>query len=125
MNMNLTNTAAVIAFVIGGLSVFAGSMVVMGKTMDYNVIDWLPIYNLIAGLITVLFTAILIWQGNRFAMIAAVVTLLSHSVVLLILKTNFRDVVAMQSIRAMIFRIAVWLVIILMMSIQIKQSTDG
>ncbi len=64
MNSIYRKIAAVIAFAIGAMSIFAGGQVMLGKVMDYYVIDWLPIYNFIVGLISVFITAILIWRGS-------------------------------------------------------------
>ena len=114
--------AAVIAFAIGAMSIFAGSQVVLGKIMDYYVIDWLPIYNLIVGLITVFITAILIWKGSKFAMPAAIATFVSHSAVMLVLQIAYRDVVAPDSIKATTVRIVLWAIILTLMIIQSRKD---
>ena len=67
-------TAAVLAFIIGAMAIFAGGQVLLGKIMDYYVIDWLPIYNFSIGLISSFITAILIWKGSKFALSAAIGT---------------------------------------------------
>jgi len=90
--------------------------------MDYYVIDWLPGYNLILGLISAFFTAVIIWQGNPIAMPAAIATFASHSMVMLILQTSYRDVVAVESIRAMAFRMMVWLSILTLLIVQSLRS---
>ncbi len=100
MNSKLTKTAAVLAFIIGAMAILAGGQVVLlGKIMDYYVIDWLPVYNLIVGIISALFTAIVIWKGSRIAMPAAIATLISHSTVMVILQAAYQDVVAPDSIK--------------------------
>lgn len=114
--------AAVIAFAIGAMSIFAGSQVVLGKIMDYYVIDWLPIYNLIVGLITVFITAILIWRGSKFAMPAAIATFVSHSAVMLVLQIAYKDVVAPDSIKATTVRIVLWAIILILMIIQSRKD---
>ena len=86
MNSKRTKTAAVLAFIIGAMAIFAGGQVLLGKAMDYYVIDWLPIYNFILGLVSVGFTSILIWQGRKIALPAAIATLASHTVVMFILQ---------------------------------------
>ena len=107
--MKLNKIAAILAFIIGGMAVFAGSQVVLfGKVMDYYVIDWLPSYNLTLGLLTVFITATLLWKDSIIASKAALATLLSHSVVMLILLTVYREVVAPDSTQAMTIRIATW-----------------
>jgi hypothetical protein len=123
MNIKLGKIAAVIAFSIGAMSIFAGGQVVLlGKVMDYYVIDWLPVYNLIVGIISAFFTAIVIWKGSRIAMSAAIATLISHSTVMVILQAAYRDVVAPDSIKATTVRIILWLIILTLMIIQARQD---
>jgi hypothetical protein len=122
MNSKYRKTAAVITFIIGAMAIFAGGQVVLGKIMDYYVIDWLVIYNLIIGLISCFITAILIWKGSKFAMPAAIGTLASNGIVMLVLLTAYRDVVAPDSIKAMTVRIVVWLIIIALMIIQARKD---
>lgn len=122
MKSKLAKTAAVLAFIIGAMAIFAGGQVLLGKAMDYYVIDWLPIYNFILGLISAGFTAIIIWKGSKFAMPAAIATLISHGTVMLILQTAFRDVVASDSIIATTVRMVVWMIILALMSIQVRKD---
>ena len=114
--------AAAIAFAIGAMSIFAGGQVVLGKIMDYYVIDWLPIYNLIVGIISAFITAILIWKGNKFAMPAAIGTFVSHSAVMLVLQMAYRDVVAPDSIKATTVRMVLWAIILTLMAIQSRKD---
>ena len=121
--MKLTKVAAVLAFIIGVMAIFAGGQVVLlGKVMDYYVIDWLVVYNFIMGLLTVIVTAILIWKNSRYALTAAIVTLAVHSAVMVILLTAYKDVVAPDSIVAMTVRIVVWLIILALMTIQARKD---
>ncbi len=114
--------AAGIAFAIGAMSIFAGGQVMLGKVMDYYVIDWLPIYNFIVGLISVFITSILIWKGSKFAMPAAIATFVSHSAVMVILQTAYRDVVAPDSIKATTVRMVLWAIILTLMLIQSRKD---
>lgn len=118
MNTIYSKIAAILAVVIGGMAIAAGGQVLMGKVMDYYVIDWVPVYNFAAGVISVFITAILIWKNHSFAFPAAVATLLAHSLVMVILQTVYRDVVAVDSIVAMTLRISTWLIIVILMLIQ-------
>ncbi|MBP7963488.1 MAG: hypothetical protein KBG20_13260 [Caldilineaceae bacterium] len=123
MKSKLTKTAAVIALIIGAMAIFAGGQVVLlGKIMDYYVIDWVPVYNLALGLISAFFTAVVIWKGCKVAMPAAIVTLASHVTVILILQTAYAGVVAPDSIKAMTIRIAAWLIILILMVISIRSD---
>ncbi len=121
MNRALPKTAAVLAFVIGLMAVVAGGQVLLGKAPDYYVIDWLPIYNFVAGLLTVFVTAVLIWRESPYALPAAFATFGAHAVVMLVLLTAYRDVVAADSIRAMTIRLLVWLVILALMFVHARK----
>jgi hypothetical protein len=122
MKTNYRKIAAVIAFIIGAMAVFAGGQVVLGKVMDYYVIDWLPIYNIIAGLISLLITALLIWKDSKYAMPVAIGTLAIHGVVMLILQVAYSDVVAPDSIKAMIVRMVVWVIVLSLMLAQKRKD---
>jgi cell shape-determining protein MreD len=124
MNSKLTRTAAVLAFIIGAMAIFAGGQVLLGKVMDYYVIDWLPIYNFTLGLISAGFTAIIIWKGSKIAMLAVWATIASHATVMLILQTTYRDVVAPDSSKAMIVRLAIWSIILTLMLIQARKTKN-
>ena len=122
MNSIYRKIAAVLAFIIGAMAIFAGGQVLLGKIMDYYVIDWLPIYNFTAGLITSFATAILIWKGSKFALTAGIGTFAVHGTVMLVLLTAYRDVVAPDSTQAMTVRLVVWLVILALMFIQTRKD---
>ncbi len=123
MKSKLTKTAAVLAFIIGAMAIFAGGQVVLlGKIMDYYVIDWVPVYNFILGLTSAFFTAIVIWKGCKVALPAAMVTLASHVTVMLIIQTAYADVVASDSTKAMIIRISAWLIILALMAISARSD---
>lgn len=70
------------------------------------------------GVLTVLVTAPLIWRGSRCAWPAALATFGAHAVVMLILQTASRSVVATESIVAMTVRLTVWLVTLGLMFLQ-------
>ena len=122
MKIVYRRTAAALAFIIGAMAIFAGGQVLLGKIMDYYVIDWLPIYNFSIGLISSFITAILIWKGSKFALSAAIGTFAIHGTVMLVLQTAYRDLVASDSIKAMTVRLVVWLVILILMVIQAQKS---
>jgi hypothetical protein len=115
MKANLNKIASVLAFIIGAMAAFAGGQVLLGKIPDYYVINWLPVYNYTAGVLTVFVTAVLIWVNSKLAMPAALATLGLHAVVMLILQTAYREVVALDSIVAMTIRITAWLIILVLM----------
>ncbi len=124
--MKLRKSAAILAFIIGGMAIFAGGQVVLfGAVKDYYVVDWLPIYNFIMGLLTVFVTSLLIWKNARFTFMAVIATLIAHAVVMVILQTAYRDVVALASIVAMTIRIITWVIILVLLSVQkAKRNTQ-
>lgn len=125
-NQNTLNRiASVLALVIGLMAVFAGGKVLLGILPDYYVINWLPIYNFAMGLISIFFSAVMIWKNNRFAMPAAIGTIGLHAIIMLILQTAYREVVAPDSIVAMTVRLVIWVVIagLLIIQKQIKSPT--
>jgi len=120
MNQVVAKIGAVLAFIIGVMAVVAGGRVLMGIMPDYYVIDWVPVYNFIVGVISALVTAVLIWRNSKIATAAAVTTLASHALVMLILQTAYREVVAPDSIRAMTVRITAWIIILGLMAVQAR-----
>lgn len=121
MNTTLNKIASVLAFIIGGMAIFAGGQVLLGKDPGYYVINWLPLYNYTAGILTVFITAIFIWNNSRIAMPAAIGTFGIHALVMLILQTAYREVVAMDSVVAMTLRLSVWVVILGLMFAQSRK----
>lgn len=122
MKRPLSKIAAVLAFIIGAMAVFAGGQVLLGRDPGYYVINWLPIYNLVMGVLAVLVVAPLIWRGSKWALPAAVVTLAAHTLVMVILRTAYGDMVAPDSLRAMTIRIVAWLVIVALVFVQTRRS---
>jgi len=122
VNTIYSKIAAILAVIIGGMAVAAGGQVLLGKVQDYYVIDWVPVYNFSIGVISILITAILLWKNHSLALPAAVTTLLAHSLVMVILQTAYRDVVAVDSIVAMTLRISTWVIIVALLLVQRRKS---
>ncbi|MEI2688163.1 MAG: hypothetical protein V9H69_00015 [Anaerolineae bacterium] len=122
MKRPLSKAAAVLAFIIGAMAVFAGGQVLLGRDPGYYVIDWLPIYNVVMGALTVLVVAPLIWRGSKWALPAALATFAAHSLVMVVLRTAYSDMVAPDSLRAMTIRMVAWLVILALMFVQARRS---
>ena len=121
--MKLNKIAAVLAFIIGAMAIFSGAQVVLfGKVMNYYVIDWLPVYNLIVGVLSAFVTAILIWKSSKYAFPAVIATLAAHAIIMVILLVGYGDVVAPDSIRAMSVRIVAWVIILVLMLVQKKKT---
>lgn len=122
MKSILTKIAAILAFMIGAMAVFAGAQVLLGNDPGYYVINWVPVYNYTAGILTVFITAILIWRGSKLAWFAAITTFSLHTLVMIILQTVHRDVVAVDSIRAMTIRMIAWAIILVLMFAQSQKD---
>ncbi len=102
--------AAVLALFIGLMSVFAGSKVLLGiDTKDYNILTWLVSYNVIYGVISVL-TAYLIWRAKKISKALILFILTSHFIVFIVLNF-FNNSAASESVKAMIFRTGIWVLI--------------
>jgi len=111
----LNKLASGLAFVIGAMAVIAGGQVVLGKIPDYYVIGWLPIYNLTLGFASALFATVVIWKNHRLALPTTVAILGLHAIVMLILLTAYRQVVAIDSLRAMSIRLVAWTIILILL----------
>jgi len=106
----LKKIAAILALFIGVMSVFAGSKVLLGiDSKDYNVLTWLVSYNVILGVISII-TAYFIWKDISKGKNLTLFILIMHFMVFLYLNI-FSDNAAMDSIKAMIFRTSIWLLI--------------
>ena len=76
MKTVLSKIAALLAFGIGIMAIYAGGKAVLDVWPNLSVVKWLTTYNLIAGVITVILTAPLIWKNSRFALPVTIATLL-------------------------------------------------
>jgi hypothetical protein len=112
--MNIFNKiAAVLALFLGLMSVLAGSMVLLGiDTKEYNILTWLVSYNVIFGVISI-FAAYLIWRENKKSKYLNLFILAMHFMIFFILRF-FSSNVASESIKAMVFRTSIWVLIILL-----------
>jgi len=109
----LKKIAAILALFIGVMSVFAGSKVLLGMdSKDYNVLTWLVSYNVIFGLISII-TSYFIWKNISKGNYLILFILIMHFMVFMYLKF-FSDTVAIESIKAMVFRTSIWLLITLL-----------
>jgi hypothetical protein len=73
------------------------------------------------GVLTTFVTALLIWINSPYAMPAAIGTFGAHVIVILILQSAYREVVAPDSIIAMSIRLAAWLIILALMFIRSRK----
>ncbi|WP_456378854.1 hypothetical protein [Lutibacter sp.] len=110
---NLYKIAAILALFIGAMSVFAGSKVLFGIDIkEYPVLNWLVLYNVIFGVISII-AAYLLWKKSLFSKRIIIFILVSHICMALYLYF-FSETVAPESIKAMGFRISIWAIISLL-----------
>lgn len=122
MRITLHKAAAILAWIIGGMAIFAGGRTLLGRDPGYHVINWLLLYNYTIGILTFFGVAILIWTGHRWALPAASATFGLHALVMLILLVAYRGVVAPDSIVAMTVRLIVWAIILALMFVQARKN---
>ncbi|MDP1889317.1 MAG: hypothetical protein Q8K55_00380 [Gemmatimonadaceae bacterium] len=101
-----------IALVFGVATVAAGASVLMGRDAGYVVYRPLLVFNTAMG-VAYAAAAVLIWRDLSRGRVAAGVILALNLAMLGLVVYLFRtsDVVAVDSVRAMVFRSVVWLVI--------------
>ena len=110
---NVHKIAALLALLIGAMSVFAGSKVLFGiDTKEYTVLNWLVLYNVIFGVISII-AAYLLWKKSLFSKRIIIFILVAHTSITIYLNF-FNETVAPESIKAMGFRISIWVVISLL-----------
>ncbi len=122
--MSLNQIASILAFLVGIMSIVAGGKAMQGWNPGYSVLSWLPVYNFVMGILAII-PAVLLWINHRYALAASVATLGIHTLVLLLLLSTFRGEVAFQSIAAMIFRLAVWIVILGLLFFQARSTLSS
>lgn len=111
MKFSKHKIAAALVLFIGTMSVIAGSSVLLGiSTPEYNVLQWLVVYNVAAGILSIV-VSILIWQKHPIMRSFSVMILTAHALVLILLITIFSDVSAADSMKAMLFRTVIWIAI--------------
>ena len=102
-----------LALFIGVLSVFSGSRVLLGiEIKEYTVLTWLVSYNVIFGVLSI-FAAYLIWKNKEAKKSVIFFILALHFIVFIYLKF-FSAIVAQESIKAMIFRTGIWVLIVIL-----------
>jgi hypothetical protein len=122
MSKNRSRIAAVLAGIIGAMAVLAGGRVLLGNDPGYFVINWLPVYNFILGILSAFIVAILIWKQSPYAVPAAIAIFGAHVLVMLILLAGYGDVVAKDSLVAMTIRITTWAIILALLLLERRSS---
>jgi hypothetical protein len=106
----LNKIVAVIAIIIGSMSIVTGLRVIGGFfEPGYQYFLTLVSYNVIMGAVSVI-AGIYIWQRNKNSLLYSKIITAAHIIVLVLLLTIFSDVISDHSIGAMIFRSIAWLI---------------
>ncbi len=115
--MKITQIVSIaLAGIIGIMSVISGSSVLLGlKEVSYTVLNWLVIYNVAVGILSVI-TAFLIWKYFALSKKIISIILCLHTVVLTFLYF-LSETVASESIKAMTFRVGIWLLIYILVQL--------
>ena len=103
--------AALLALVIGLLTVMEGSIVLLGlETKPYPVLPWLLRYNVAMGFVS-LAAGHGLWREQKWAWTLSRIVLACHGAVFFVLAGMylFGKTVAVQSIGAMLFRTGIWI----------------
>lgn len=104
--------AAVVAILFGIVSVAAGWSVLAGRDPGYQVYRPLVVFNTAMGLAYIA-TGVSAWRRASGDRVAAAVIVLANALMLAYIVVMMRaGTAAVDSIRAMIFRTAVWLVLL-------------
>jgi len=97
---------------LGLMTVIAGSKVLLEIDIkDYNVLIWLVSYNIVFGAISIV-VAYFIFKNLKYTKQWVLFVLAMHFIVLLYLKF-ISTAAASESIKAMTFRVGVWIFIAL------------
>jgi len=116
-------TAVVLAGFIGIMSIISGSSVLLGfLEVGYRVLNELVVYNVALGVLSVI-TAFLIWKHVLLSKKMIFLILIFHGSVLAYLYF-FSETVAMESIKAMTFRVAIWLIIFILVQLGHLKKTN-
>ncbi len=115
--MNKYRLTAIVAFILGLLSIIEGGRVLLGlSTKPYTVLPWLVWYNVVIGFVSVA-AGIGLWMKRTWGLSFAATIVSLHFLVLVILVIlySFRQPVALHSIAAMLVRSLVWAGILLVL----------
>ena len=123
--MKRIKIATILAFIISATAIFAGVRVaILNRAMPYYVLQGLPAYNLILGVISLFPVTFFIWKKSKFAIPASIAVLASHSFVLLILLIGYLGTVSIFSLGAMLFRVIVWSIILRLLLLHQKEISQ-
>ncbi len=120
--MFLEKIVSIPALIIGVMAIHVSAKAMRGWQPGWKVLPWLPVYNFVMGILS-LIPAALLWIGHPYAAFASLITFGIHAVMLLLLRTVFRGKVAKQSINAMRFRVITWIAILTLLWLRLFLTT--
>ena len=108
--------AALLAILPGLLTITEGGSVLFGlSTKPYTILPWLVWYNVVMGFVSVMVgIGLLKPRASNIRSATTVLTLHGLVLMFLVILFAFKEPVAVISIMAMLFRTAVWSVIVLL-----------
>jgi uncharacterized membrane protein (DUF2068 family) len=109
-------TASILSIVVGSLSFFSGMAVLTGiREVDYFTLTTLIVYNTIAG-IAALIAGFGLWRKKQWAVRLTAAIAGAHLIVITIVSFGYIQdgPVAVESLYAMMFRVVVWVVIVVL-----------
>ena len=110
---NLYKIASLLTLFIGAMSIFAGSKVLLGiDTKNYTVLNWLVVYNVVFGFFSIV-VSYFIFRKKNISKKAIIFIFTAHVLMLLYLYFIYKNV-AIESVKAMLFRVSIWVLIILL-----------
>ena len=116
--------AIALASIIGIMSVISGSLVLLGlRTVDYRVLNWLVVYNVILGIISII-ASFLIWKNFTLSK-KLISIILSFHIIIVIYLYFFNKMVSVESIKAMIFRVSIWILIFILVRLKLFKKINS
>lgn len=109
--------ASLLSIAIGSLSFISGMTVLTGmREVDYFTLTLLIVYNTIAG-IAAFIAGLGLWRKRRWAVRLTAAIAGAHLIVLTFVSFGHiqEGPVAVESLYAMVFRVVVWMVIVVLM----------
>jgi len=108
--------ASILSILVGLLSLLSGMSVLTGiREVDYFTLTSLIVYNTIAG-IAALIAGIGLWKKKKWAVRLTAIIAGAHLLVLTSVSFGYvqEGPVAIESVYAMVFRVVVWVVIVVL-----------
>lgn len=111
----MTSSAGGLAVLLGVMSTVVGTLTLVGvKQASYLTHDWLLVYNVALGLVSVAVGVALARRHARSLRLAGAVLASHVNVLFIVAALWFSEAAAIESVKAMVLRSSLWLVILLL-----------